>query len=405
MNRRLLIAAGIVLVVLLIVAKHQSTADIADDLIKHLPFNEDDDSANSSASNNLLVLDDKFEKLLGDFKNETSLLPVNVNTAPNMNMSSSSNRSNVTNTSTPELSQTSSVDLFTSLNQTLANLTLNETRNESTYVNASAKSRTSIDLAKSNKSEERIEAFVNKEIANFAQYDGKLIAVGNHTELVSPRIASPRTNAAGYAQASSNNLTIVLALVGSCVVVIVVAIILSVLFVMRRRFNTWRLDGSKSEATMTHVAHDGGENGATGSALANTSHNSHETSSTAENKCIIEKEDFEHMMSVENKQAVLSGHTNEGAELSNVAKENAQEIKQQPTKSSSSSSSSSSGLPLIETNDESKKLMSSSSDKLAVSSTLLIANVLTDLSESVASRLSTTPAVKSPNKEPNVPDF
>lgn len=90
-----------------------------------------------------------------------------------------------------------------------------------------------------------------KTVANFAQYNGKLL-VNQSAESMNGRIISQQSNSNN----NNNNvtavatnglsLTVILVLIAA-VTMVVSGIILSALFVMRRRFSIWRLNGDSNE--------------------------------------------------------------------------------------------------------------------------------------------------------------
>ena len=244
-------------------------------------------------------------------------------------------------------------------------------------------------------SEQKVEAFVNKDlngsvvpappaIVNFAKQANSLnIQSTSENGLV---ISKPINGCGGNCGGLS--LTLVMILV--CVISAVVGVILTALFVMRRRFSIWRLNGGKSGGCDL----EGGVE-----AL--------DAKNVDEKKEVLEDEKAKEVSSsclnsVENKQAIVTvnvdnGHSNEAADL------NKQELTGQSEENKPQASPSSSS-PLIEQNDESSKLindmqMINSAEQnqteatTTTSSSSLIVNVLNELSESVASKL----ASKSPS--------
>jgi len=88
-----------------------------------------------------------------------------------------------------------------------------------------------------------------KTVANFAQYNGKLLVNQSAESSMNGRIISQQTNNNNNVTTVATNglsLTVILVLIAA-VTMVVSGIILSALFVMRRRFSIWRLNGDSNE--------------------------------------------------------------------------------------------------------------------------------------------------------------
>jgi len=237
---------------------------------------------------------------------------------------------------------------------------------------------------------------------------------------------------------SSSSISVTLLILISLVVVsCIIAIILTALFVMRRRFSIWRLNGARANGSSNcndganGVLTNGSESSENGSQFDNkcitTEVNEKEKQCEMDNKEKYSNESLQSetlandnkvsascLNSVENKQAIMSINDqledavkkcDDDNKKDKKEEEKKDEIKQENVEPSSPSSVS----PLIETtsekeiktittNDKCKEEDKSNSENLKqeTSSSSLIVNVLNELSESVASKLAST--AKSPSK-------
>jgi hypothetical protein len=232
-----------------------------------------------------------------------------------------------------------------------------------------------------------------KTVANFAQYNGKLL-VNQSAESMNGRIISQQSNS------NSNNnvtavatnglsLTVILVLIAA-VTMVVSGIILSALFVMRRRFSIWRLNGDSNEESK--------EIPATSADNQPTENNNKEMLETVNKEELTEvnEKDPELAKQVSTLSAAAAvaapvdtpvnincdnGHSNEAA--TDLCSNEKLSDQQQASPSSSS--------PLIEkATDEQLATGLEAPNELkeqVTSSSSLIVNVLNELSESVACKL------------------
>lgn len=220
-----------------------------------------------------------------------------------------------------------------------------------------------------------------KPVANLVQYNGKLLA--NQTESApNGRIISPSQNSNSVTAVATNglSLTVVIALV-AVVLVVVTAIIVSALFVMRRRFSTWRLNGDSGNDSKTTPGSDSTET----------------KEQESKEQCAFEINEKDPELAKQVSLAadapvsitIENGHANEA--VSDSQSEKLEQNEQQQASPSSSS-------PLIEKSDEVQATVETELKEQVTSSSSLIVNVLNELSESVACKLDAaahSPAAKS----------
>jgi hypothetical protein len=223
-----------------------------------------------------------------------------------------------------------------------------------------------------------------KPAANFAQYNGKLLANQSTESSLNGRIINNNNNSVTAIPTNSLSLTLILVLI-AVVTLVVSGIILSALFVMRRRFSIWRLNGNNNGESKEIPTSDEPTADAT---CATKEEGKEETCAL---KCDeINEKDPELVKKVMEAAAtdstavpvsvnVDNGYSNEAAAdlISNEKNESEQQQQQQQASPSSSS-------PLIENvNDEHEQ----PKVEQVTSSSSLIVNVLNELSESVACKL------------------
>ena len=220
-----------------------------------------------------------------------------------------------------------------------------------------------------------------KPVANLVQYNGKLLA--NQTEsAINGRIINPSQNSNSVTAVATNglSLTVVIALI-AVVLVVVTAIIASALFVMRRRFSTWRLNGDAGNDSKAMPGSDSTET----------------KEQESKEQCAIEINEKDHELAKQVSLAadapvsitIENGHANEA--VSDSQSEKLEQNEQQQASPSSSS-------PLIEKSDEVQAIVDTELKEQVTSSSSLIVNVLNELSESVACKLDASahsPAAKS----------
>jgi len=222
-----------------------------------------------------------------------------------------------------------------------------------------------------------------KPAANFAQYNGKLLANQSTESSLNGRIINNNNNSVTAIPTNSLSLTLILVLI-AVVTLVVSGIILSALFVMRRRFSIWRLNGNNNGESKEIPTSDE----PTADATCATKEEVKEE--TCALKCDeINEKDPELVKKVMEAAAtdstavpvsvnVDNGHSNEAA--TDLISNEKNEIEQQQQQQASPSSSS----PLIENvNDE----LEQPKVQQVTSSSSLIVNVLNELSESVACKL------------------
>jgi len=219
---------------------------------------------------------------------------------------------------------------------------------------------------------------------NFAQYNGKLLVNQTAESSMNGRIITAAHNNNGVTAVSTNGLSmaVVIALI-AIVTVVVSAIIISAVFIMKRRFSIWRLngDGSDSKATGTEEIKESSDN-----------------KDTTEVKCEEVNEKDPEVA----KQVALAAEqpvsvSVENAQTEQTIENKTEEIAQQASPSSSS--------PLIEKTEETEQVTPQPTQQQSepelkeqvTSSSSLIVNVLNELSESVACKLASahSPAAKS----------
>lgn len=303
-----------------------------------------------------------------------------------------------------------------------------------------------------NKSLETNKAFLNKDMAtnytNFAQYSGKLLV--NASETNGPKIGLQRLMSSAPSQqqqqqqvdsisavsAPSSSLSVTLLILVSLVVVsCIVALILTALFVMRRRFSIWRLNGARSNDSAN--CNDGANgvltNGSESGSISDSSNSKCvaievDETGNKKNTDAVDQIDGCLMNSVENKQAMQAIENQTSAEPNSTIEDCAAGTGTEKISQGSPSSVS----PLIDTNKD-QEMITPTADTNATnvvaaqdaaivvaagenkvmdkekeegemdekvsqpqqSSSSLIVNVLSELSESVASKLI---AAKSPSK-------
>lgn len=220
-----------------------------------------------------------------------------------------------------------------------------------------------------------------KPVANLVQYNGKLLA--NQTDsAINGRIINPSQNSNNVTAVATNglSLTVVIALI-AVVLVVVTAIIASALFVMRRRFSTWRLNGDAGNDSKAMPGSDSTET----------------KEQESKEQCAIEINEKDHELAKQVSLAadapvsitIENGHANEA--VSDSQSEKLEQNEQQQASPSSSS-------PLIEKSDEVQAIVDTELKEQVTSSSSLIVNVLNELSESVACKLDASahsPAAKS----------
>jgi len=228
-----------------------------------------------------------------------------------------------------------------------------------------------------------------KTVANFAQYNGKLLVNQTAESSMNGRIITAHSNNNGVTAVSTGNglsVAVIIALI-AIVTVVVSAIIISAVFVMKRRFSIWRLNGdssSDSKATGTEETKEA------------TDINAKEQT---EVKCVeVNEKDPEvaKQVAMAADQPVSVNVENAQAVTESVSESKPNELQQASPSSSS---------PLIEkTNEEAESNNQLVSEPVELnkeqvtSSSSLIVNVLNELSESVACKLANaanSPAAKS----------
>jgi hypothetical protein len=223
-----------------------------------------------------------------------------------------------------------------------------------------------------------------KPAANFAQYNGKLLANQSTESSLNGRIINNNNNSVTAIPTNSLSLTLILVLI-AVVTLVVSGIILSALFVMRRRFSIWRLNGNNNGESKEIPTSDEPTAGATCATKEDVKEE------TCALKCDeINEKDPELAKKVMEAAAtdstavpvsvnVDNGHSNEAATdlISNEKNESEQQQQQQQASPSSSS-------PLIENVNEEHE---QPKVEQVTSSSSLIVNVLNELSESVACKL------------------
>lgn len=247
------------------------------------------------------------------------------------------------------------------------------------------------------KSNSTLTFITNQNYTNFAT------VIGNNSQPgllgMSRNIASQSIN--NPQASSSSSSTLILILVSLVVVSCIIAIVLTALFVMRRRFTIWRLNGSKSNS-------NGCNDGAHG-VLTNTSSSENGSEinekdpnllKNTETVQVQENQNESLITSVENKEAMLqlnqnqiptseAGHANEAVEIN----KNELEVVKEGEKVAQTI-----GLEMNQDQEQQQVNNANSNAHHTLteqsSSTSLIVNVLNELSESVASKL----ASKSPGK-------
>lgn len=218
----------------------------------------------------------------------------------------------------------------------------------------------------------------NQAYTNFALNNGNLVVNNSLGQPVgsllgvSRNIATQKLNSSSSTGSSS---TLILIMVSLVVVSCIIAIILTALFVMRRRFTIWRLNGSKSNS-------NGCNDGANGVLTNNTS------SSDEEAKCeAINEKDSNAIQVPENN---TNTNTEENQLTSVENKEAMEKITSQEEQTTEQ--------PVQEaqaTSEPQQATTTNTNLNEQNSSSSLIVNVLNELSESVASKLATKSPAKS----------
>jgi len=262
----------------------------------------------------------------------------------------------------------------------------NETTTVSTTTSTTAEATTATTTTTS-------ETSSYKPVANFAQYNGKLLANQSTESSMNGRIINNNNNNGVTAIATQSlSLTVILVLI-AVVTLVVSGIILSALFVMRRRFSIWRVNGnnnceSKEIPTTAAAREVEGDLAEQKEKLTDDATDSC-TKQEAKDECVtvvLNEKDPELVKQVmaavacdsSNSTMPVSvnvGHSNEAA--TDLISNEKVESEQQASPSSSS--------PLIEkVNDE---IEQPNKEQHVTSSSSLIVNVLNELSESVACKL------------------
>ena len=252
-----------------------------------------------------------------------------------------------------------------------------------------------------------------KTVANFAQYNGKLLVNQSAESSMNGRIISQQSNNnnnnnnVNAVATSGLSLTVILVLI-AVVTMVVSGIILSALFVMRRRFSIWRLNGDSNEESKEIPASSADNQ------PAETTNNKEaaEPASKEELKCDeVNEKDPELAKQVSTLSATAAvtaapvdtpvnincdnGHSNEAA--TDLCGNEKLADQQQASPSSSS--------PLIEkaadeqlpSGQEEPNQPETELKEQVTSSSSLIVNVLNELSESVACKLATPGSPAAPD--------
>lgn len=214
-------------------------------------------------------------------------------------------------------------------------------------------------------------------LSNISVVNGPASNVGKSMHVV-PTAGSTFTSTAS---SSTSTTSIVIILVSLIAVACVITAIIAALFVMRRRFNFWRLDN--------------GENGKndTVDVETNSSENNEvaEKSEAQEQKVVSENEN---LLTVENTQAISQLENNNV-----VIGENANEQVKTTTETTTIITTTTVVTGTVENSENVTVAEQKTVLPEQTSSTSLIANVLNDLSESVVARLAARSPTKSDDSE------
>ena len=201
------------------------------------------------------------------------------------------------------------------------------------------------------------------------------------------------------AVSGASNFTTLVILISLIVVACIAAAIISAIFIMKRRFSSWRINSSKAGAETNEDAENG-------DAKCTEVNEKEATVETTNEQTPAE--------TVEAKQdAVVSGETPAVAEVVEKSQELTTQVVVEQVEQPQASPSSES--PLIEEQSQAQTVVVAEQNTVVAietgvepavvvnantqSSTSLIANVLSELSESVASKLQTDPEKQPLNQE------